>query len=320
VSKKVVHDGFMTYEGYMGYVAKGDDNPEYETFARGVFPGSSSPDCLIPLNWLDDFTGTFIFEPGTVVVCAGVDLALDGDDCIFFVGRYGKSNKWIPAASNKIIQMEESDGESRKPQYVLQLDAWVTLAQKSRSGARYEEIQELVKKFGVSYEFLSLDSTGIGRGVVDNFIEKGYKVRAISWGSGATHKKILEEDTMHADERFSDITSEMYHAARAWIEGGFIKASPYLDIDRLRRELTGRRRKPSGRIGETGEPLMAIEKKIEFKSRYGGKSPDVSDGMVMMLHGCRMGGEELARIVRRKTVHLQQPINDENLSYIDFST
>jgi hypothetical protein len=226
---KVVHDGFMTREGYMGYAAKGTDHPEYETFARGLFPRSSSPDCLIPLSWFENFVGSFIFDTSSpVVVAAGVDLALDGDDCIFFADRFGKANKWVAAGSTKIIQMTELDGTIRKPQYVLQLDNWVTLAPKSRSGARYEEIQALVKKFDVSYEFLSLDSTGIGRGVLDNFIEAGYKVRAISWGSGCTHKKILEEDTLFADERYNDITSEMYHAARAWIEGGFIKASPIL--------------------------------------------------------------------------------------------
>jgi len=92
-----------------------------------------------------------------------------------------QSQQMAGRGSTEIIQMTELDGTDREPQYVLQLDNWVTLTPKSRSGARYEEIQALVEKFDVSYEFLSLDSTGIGRGVADAFVEAGYKVRAISW-------------------------------------------------------------------------------------------------------------------------------------------
>jgi hypothetical protein len=83
--------------------------------------------------------------------------------------------------------------------------------------------------------------------------------------------------------------------------------------------MTGRRRKSSGRIGSTGEPLTAIEKKSDFKARYGGKSPDVSDSLVMMLHGCRLGAEDLARIIRRRNVKLWEPPSEESLPYIDFS-
>jgi hypothetical protein len=61
---------------------------------------------------------------------------------------------------------------------------------------------------------------------------------------------------------------------------------------------------------------MAIENKSEFKARCGGKSPDLADSCVMMLHGCRLGEEELVRIVRRKIMHLPLPASDENLSYI----
>jgi hypothetical protein len=325
VQRRLVYDGYMTIEGYMEYVLKGVDHPLYESLARGIFPRSASPDCIIPNSWLDDgFVGQFLFEPGgTSVMVAGVDLAYTGDDCIFFLGQYGKSCRWVPGGSTKVIQMTEPDGTPSKPKYVLQLEQYFTLPPKARSGERYEQIQSLVKKHGVAYEFLSLDATGAGRGTVDNFIERGYKVREISWGGSATDKKILEEDTLRANERFTDITSEMYHAAARWIEGGFVKKRHYCDPDdRLRTELTGRRCKPSARLGPPPhhEPLMGIEKKEEFKARYGSRSPDVADAFVMMLHGCRLGGGELVRIVRRPSLRLATPAYEsfEKTKFIDW--
>lgn len=313
--KKDVYSGLMTYEGFEEYRSKtGGDDPDYWCYARGMYPLKGAIECLIPLSFLDDFYGEFIFQTGTVVGCAGVDLAFEGDDdTIFCAARYGKAHGWRPAGQPGVIPLIE-------PRYVLQIDQFRTL-RKMRTEGQFNQIRQISDAFGISYDWIALDKTGGGIGVADMFYDRGYRnMLAIAWGSAATDKKILDEDRHVAHDVCDGIAAEMYFALRNWLEFGFVKMSPHVDMSLLQKELIGRKRKSAG-LGPTGEPRYRLEKKEDFKARYG-FSPDRADALVMALHVARMRGPERAQMAKRKRLTVNAPQYEEpsNISHIDFST
>jgi hypothetical protein len=315
LQRREVFPGLMTFEGYEEYRSKtGGEDAEYMCFGRGMYPTKGTIDCLIPLSFLDDFFGEFIFEPGTVVGCGGVDLAFDGDDdVIFFAGRYGRAAAFRPAGGFEIIKLIE-------PRHVVQLDQYKSLP-KVRTEAQYNQIRNVADEFGISYDWLALDKTGVGHGVHDLFHERGYHgIMGVGWGMASTHTKILDEHRNFANELYHGVAAEMYFALRDWLEFGYIKASPNISMDKLQKELIGRKRKRAG-LGPTGEPMYSLEEKKEFKSRYG-FSPDRADALVMLLHVARLRGPEQAQMARKKRVAATGTYDIDalsNVSYIDFS-
>jgi hypothetical protein len=314
-ARKIVYEGLMTYEGFQEYQSKTNgDDPNYWCYARGMYPLKGAIENLIPMSYLDDFFGEYLFQSGTVVGCAGVDLAFEGDDeAVYFTGRYGKAHAWRPAGTALMIPLAN-------PRYVLQLDQYRSLP-KLRTEGQFNQIRQISDAFGVSYDWLALDKTGVGKGVADLFYERGYRnTLAIAWGSAATQEKILDEDRHVAHDVCDGIAYEMYWTFRNWLEFGFVKASPNIDMNKLQKELCGRKRKSAG-LGPTGEPRYRLEKKEDFKARYG-FSPDRADAMVMCLHVARMRGPERAQMAKKKRLVVNAPQYEEptNISHIDFST
>jgi hypothetical protein len=299
------------------YIQKGENNWEHEAFYRGIFPRSGSPDSLIPLGWFDDFQflGTLVFNPSTTVRVGSADLAFKRDDAIFWEGTYGEAVGFTPAGG-QYVKFED-------PRWAVQLGSWRTLKAK-HTEAMYTEIKGLIEQLGISYEWCGIDATGLGQGTADLFIHRGYRVKAINWGSGATDKPVLEEDTLKASDRFAGIASEMYHVVfRYWLEAGHVKGFPHMDKDRLYRELSKRRYKLTHSVGESGSQLVALEDKDEFKKHNLGKSPDCADSAVQLLHVARQNGKEVARLTRQRRLKLPPPPSDTdvaNLEPIDFST
>lgn len=313
LEKKEVYPGLMTYEGYEEYRSKtGGEDPEYICFGRGAYPTQGSIDQLIPLSYLDDWWGTWIFDPGTVVGVGGCDLAFEGDDVIFFAGRYGQASAWSPIGSD-IIRLE-------KPRYVVQLDNFRTL-QKLKTEAQFNNIRAVAESFGISYDWLAIDSTGVGRGVADLFYERGYAgMLAQGWGQRATHIKTLKEDRDYADEIYDGVAAQMYFALRNWLEFGYIKASPNIKMDKLQQQIIGRKRKRAG-LGNTGKQMYGLETKDEFKKRFQ-HSPDIADALVMLLHVAITRGPEKAEMSRHHKPAVTGTYGGgevNNVAYIDFS-
>ena len=311
--KKEVFPGLMTYSGYEEYRSKtGGNDPEYLCFARGFYATQGSIDSLIPLSFLDDFYGSWIFDASTVVSVGSVDLAFEGDDVVFFAGRYGKASAWIPRGSD-IVRLEES-------RYVLQLDQFRTLP-KCRTEEQCHQILKTCAEFGISTDWLCLDATGIGRGCADWFMENGHPgIMALNWSHKATHTKILDEDRCFADELYDSIVAELYFALRHWLEFSFIKCSNHVDMSKLQQEIVGRRRKRS-RLGPTGNQMYGLESKQEFKKRYP-RSPDRADALVQLLHISRIRGPERAQMAKRKRAPVATSTYDAdptNVTYLDFS-
>lgn len=309
LQKEIIFSGLMSAEGYEEKRSKtGGNDPEYWCYGRGMYPLEGVTEQLIPLNFLSDVFGEYIFDPGTVVPCGAVDLAFEGDDCVLFAGRYGRASAW--RQGDGIINIQES-------KYCLQLDQFITL-EKLRTEAQYENILEWTKKFGISTRWLALDKTGVGRGVHDLFVERGHEVMGIGWGNAATHVKALSEHKCYADEVYNGISSQMYFALRDWLEFQYLKFNSNIQMDKLQKEITGRKRKRAG-MGRTGETMFSIEEKSAFKARYG-FSPDRADSLVMLIMLIITRGIDGAQMEKRKKP--PTPLltdGDENPKYIDFS-
>lgn len=309
LQKKLIYPGLMSYEGYEEKRSKtGGNDSNYWCYGRGMYPLEGVSDQLIPLNFLSDAFGTYLFDPGTEIFCGAVDLAFEGDDCVLCAARYGRASAW--RQSDGILNIQE-------PKYCLQIDQFITL-EKLRTEPQYDNILEWCKKFGISTRWLALDKTGVGRGVHDLFVDRGHEVMGIGWGNSATHVKALSEHKCYADEVYQGISSQMYFALRDWLEFQYLKFSPNIQMDKLQKEITGRKRKRAG-MGRTGETLFAIEEKSAFKARYG-FSPDRCDSLVMLILLCITKGEGEAQMERRKKPPTPlRPEGDENIGYIDFS-
>jgi hypothetical protein len=311
--RKLVYPGLMTWQGYEDYRSPGNGaSADYWTYARGMYPMQGTVDCLIPISYMDDFFGELVFEPGTAIACAGLDLAFDGDDdVVLFVGRYGRAHLFRPAQGKPI--------EFSEPRYCLQLDNFYELP-KVKTHAQYRQVKAICDQLGINFDWLTIDRTGVGAGVSDLFHEFGFTgSRGVHWGSGATDVKILDEDRDLPSEVCADIGYEMYFALRKWLEFGFIKANPVIDMSKLQKEITGRRKKTVAK-GPSNKARFKLESKPEFRRRYP-HSPDRADALVMMLHGCRLNGPEKAQMARQKRkIAMGENIGImEKLHFVDFS-
>jgi hypothetical protein len=147
----------------------------------------------------------------------------------------------------------------------------------------------------------------------------GKPVMGIGWGSGATHTKILANHKSYADELYPRLNSEMYFALRDYLEAKSIKSLPSIPMEKLLKEMCGRRKKPTGRIGATGEGKYDIESKKDFRNRLGW-SPDRCDALVQLLHAARCNAPERATMVAPgRTRRAKSDANMASINHIDFS-
>jgi hypothetical protein len=114
----------------------------------------------------------------------------------------------------------------------------------------------------------------------------------------------------------------MWYSTQQFLAFKLIKASNTLQMQPLTAQCIGRRSKPSSRLGSTGRPLRNIEDKSSFKSRFGGKSCDIADSCMMLVHCARIRGGGTEATMEKpkprhpwKLPHDQQPFG----GFIDFS-
>ena len=283
----------MKPEAYQGYCRYGGRDKAYYKFGRGFYFLGQTEDELIPRSWLSEFWGEFKFVPNTEARGAGVDLAfsLKGDKAILFTYRAGMAWGWRPEHSSDLIRFST-------PRYAVQLDQAFSL-RKLPPLAMYDQIMKLCRENALDMDWVAMDSSGLGYSFVPMFPERGQKVMAVDWSQAATHTKVMESDTYFADEVFDGLVSEMFFSFAFWAVSGYVKCSPYLmDRGEFETQLLGRRRKPSSRKGPTGRPMMRLEQKADYKTRFG-VSPDIADAAVLCLHRARMKGPERARLSKR---------------------
>lgn len=283
IERKVRFPGFLTWDGYQKFALEmGGQSPKYLTFGRAMYPLSALQNTLIPYSLLEQTIGQYIFSGRTVGI-SGVDLAAEGGDrVILFVGRYGQAIGFTPLHGKPILWA--------KPRYCVQADQYYEIP-KNKTLALSDDLKNRMIQLKIHPDWCTVDRTGVGTGPHDALCETWSPgIRGVMWGADATALKILSDDHDYAVEIYDGITTEMYVRVRKFLEFGSLAFHPQIIATQLFKELSSRRYQPSTK-GPSGKPRIRLEPKKEFKKRLGW-SPDIADGLVMMVHGAALNGPE----------------------------
>ena len=305
IQQKVVFPGMMSYQGYMNYVNKGEQDPSYWIYARGMYPPDSTATYnVFSLSSFDNSVGRLMFE-GQVTPVASIDPAFaeGGDDAILTIGRFGTA---IGFTNDKGIYTRYET-----PRKSVQVEQQIALI-KGKTHEMGRAIIDILRSYGVRGEWCAMDMTGIGHGLYDYLNWQFGKVSGIEWGAKSTDTKILQEDSDPASKRYKGIAAELWFATYQWLDNGFIKFSPTMDgYFQLRDELTLRRWK-------FFQTLQMLESKADFKKDNKGRSCDRSDSLVMLIHPIRVLSGGLPQTLQLTPESRRNPLWDDRSVVDDF--
>ena len=228
--KRIIYPKMVTYEWVVEMKRKwGENSPLYQAKVLGEFPEQET-NTLIPIAWLDECIASTVPTVGENYAL-GVDIARFGDDSTVIAVVKG----------NTLLELKVYSKED-----LMQTTGRIVNA---------------IKKY--SPEYVNIDDTGLGGGVVDRLRELGYKVNGINFGSSAEDK-----------EHFADKRTEIYWNLRERIQR---KEIQLLNDPELHGDLT------SPRYKYTSKGQIKLESKEELKSRLG-RSPDKGDAVALAFY------------------------------------
>ena len=147
----------------------------------------------------------------------------------------------------------------RRGNAVLEVISWRGLDLMETCGRVKAEFDNA--RWDVVPEEICVDSIGLGAGVADRLNELGLPTRAVN---------VAESSAM--GDRFMRLRDELWWSAREWLEQ---RDCVLPDDEQLVNELC----LPT--FAYTSNGKIKIESKDESKKRYGGKSPDLADALVL---------------------------------------
>jgi hypothetical protein len=306
LQRKVVYEGLLTWEGYERYLKLGDTSPEYFTMARGWFPSKGLHSSVIPVDFVERSLGEYVYQ-GKWTYCIAIDLAFEGSDlAVATVGKWGRTSTWTPRGGTAINFTE--------PRYGLQVESQFEIT-KSDTDGMASQIIDTCKNLNIPPDWICCDRTGNGTGVHDQLrMRYGQNVMGLHFGEGASHTKVLDDDSQLADELYDGVVTELFFGMRKFMEFGFLKFGPVLRLDKLQRELTDRRFK------NAGKERIRVESKGEYKAR-GNKSPDFADSLSMLVFLVRQRADFTAAMLATTNQVIAKPLETgyvDSLQFIDF--
>jgi hypothetical protein len=265
----------MTYEGYLNYYRKGPTHPDYYTFGRGAWPEGATEFNVTPSYLFNSAVGVYTWGQGEVYPIASFDAAFaaGGDSPIMTTGKYGKAVGFTPHGQSYIAFARPINVIQLEQQFMIRKDNTLVMAQ---------EIMNYLIPLGVRPEWFIMDRTGNAHGLHDTLLMNFGAIMGVQWSEAATDKKILQEDSQTAEERYDGVVSEMAFAFTKWLEFGYIKIAPMMNATKLIAQATGRKYFYSGR------GLQRVQSKEDFKVDTGGQSPDEYDSTIMLPHLIRI--------------------------------
>lgn len=283
--RKQIYPGLQTYEGLQALIlnAGGTESAGYWVMGRGCFPPSGTSLSIIPQGMLNNFKAEVIWydEPSPV---GAVDLALEGDDAaVFYKGRFGlASGVTFPPSlthpNGQTVMFKDHRGNQR-PRQVLLTETRLRLP-RGETVAMKNEVRRVASSFGIRPDRLCVDRTGNGQGVFDLLRFEWGEVIGVNYSETAGDTRIMVEDHDIPKELYVRVVSEVWFAARKFLEFGYVYGSTGLATEELFAQLTGRHFRIQGK-------RAAVESKPDYKSRNGGKSPDDADGFTLLIHCVR---------------------------------
>ncbi len=277
--------GLQTKEGLEKLIANagGVNTPGYWTMARGWFPPSGVDLAVIPQHLMHEIVGEYTFTD-TPEICAGVDVALEGEDtAVMCLGRCGHASGWrkqgVGNTKGDFIPFKGPHGENIR-KYVVQVDSMFNLP-KGDTTKLVAAIIDTARKAAVNGAYLGIDRTGNGAGVHDMVVATfNAATKGVNPSTSPTERRILQEDQKLPCDEYAWLISELWFAVRKYAEYGYIKIHPNVPQDPLFHELTGRCTEPGG-------IKTKVESKKAYKSR-GNRSPDKADALTILLHAVRL--------------------------------
>ncbi len=273
VEKKEVYPGFMTYEGWLSYMATGATHPDALTFARGAWPDEMAEYRVTPLEYFRDAYGEFVYlEPPRSVASCDVALSLGGDEAILTTGRYGNALGWRKPDSTMIRFAKLRPG--------LQIDQQIVIP-KENALDMADRIIAMLVTLGVRPEDFIIDYSGNGIAVHDPINKRYGGIRGQKWTDEASQKKILIEDTKLPEDLYKTVITEMAFCFAIWLQVGMIKIAPMVGKE-LERQAVDRSYyyMPNG--------LRNLSDKQTYAAAHKGSSPDRYDSAIMLPHLVRM--------------------------------
>jgi hypothetical protein len=306
IEKRIVYQGLQTYQGYMGYMARGR-TAEAMTMARGWFPEEGMAMSIITPAMMDNSLGVVRFI-GPVVPLAAFDLALEGNDQVMCsYGRFGLSDGWTPQ-SGKFIDF-------KKPKTVLQLDSQIPFPKKPT----LEQTQAIIrfcKQMKISPNWLVVDRTGNGAGIHDSLCSLfGSEVLGVNYSWASTDTRVLGDDSQKANELYNGVVTELIFGLSKYLEFEYLKISPSFRNEELIRQATARRYK------QKGKGMVRVESKGEYCKRTRSKSPDALDSLSMLVFLMRQRAGVTATMTERKAEPRPRTLRGviESMEFVDFS-
>ncbi len=285
VAGKIIYPGLQTLAGFNKLIenAGGVDSPGYWSMARGCFPPTGVPMSIIPAGLLTDLKADVIwYERPTP--CGAADLAFLGGDLAFFAkGSFGLASglRFAPSVEhpNGRTEMFKSSKGNNLPRNLLLVEALLKLP-KGDTIAIKNEIIRIARSYSIRADWLCVDRTGNGQGVYDLLRFEYGEVIGVNYSEGASETRIMAEDHAPANELYERAQTELWFAARKFIEFQYCKIGFGVDTSELFPQLSDRRFRMTGKKAKA-------EPKNDYQSRKQGKSPDEADTFTLLVHCVR---------------------------------
>lgn len=276
IHKREIYPGIQTYEGFLGYLADGDNSARFWTFGRGYWPFNSQSKVIIPMHTVQSSKSDVIYPDG-YKPCASVDIATSNDKVIFTLARVGMATGYEKRDGTRYLYSQDKGKSSKR--MITQVEQQFEIEVKNKTEELGEAIIEMAKRFEVSPDWLCVDSTAIGKGVFDYLCAVWGPVMGINWQKGATELKFTEEDQETPKELYANIGTEMWFCTKFWLEYGILHFGKHVADEPLFKQLTTRQyRAHRGHSSKT-----MVETKDEYRKRGYSGSPDHADSLVMLL-------------------------------------
>lgn len=249
---------------------KGTNSPEWWTMIRAWYPPEGLSSCIFPSGLVANCNKPIVWYT-TVTKIAFLDPAFEGgDSCVLSIGVMGR------VASNP----ERTAVEMSKQITIKRKDM-----SKSLAFDYADQIADILKQEGVQDHNFGVDTTGTQSAFCDVLCEKiGKNIMRVNFGGGATNRKVTNEDSVTANERYKNFVTELWFVGREWMRLGLVYIkSPSRD---LRIQLESRLYELKGKDAKSGRQLVQAEPKKDMKSR-GLTSPDEGDSFCGLIHVAR---------------------------------
>jgi len=304
IQQKLIFPGLISWDGYKRYLLQGDTSPEYFTMARGWFPAKGLSINVVPRDFMEKAIARLNFT-GPVTYLASLDSAFEGDDkAPMTIGRFGMATGYNLRGQNIFFD---------KPKYALQAESQFALLKNDPEGKMTQtpwmahQVKMHCRNLSIKGVWMICDRTGNGTGLHDMLRSEppeglGSEVAGIHFGAAATELKLFADSSQKACDLYDGIVTELFFAARNFLEFDYLKISPSMDTALLTEQMCTRRFKPH-------PSKVRVEGKKEYKAR-GNRSPDEIDSLTLLVHLVRMRQGFEAVLIAGASQRQQEPVED----------